>query len=95
MLVTTNVLARGVDVPQVTVVINYDLPTDQYDQNADPETYMHRIGRTARFGRKGIAINFVYNSATKRILKQIEATYKHPITKVEDAEDLEERVRKL
>ena len=45
-------LARGIDVQQVAVVINYDLPTKK-------EMYMHRIGRSGRFGRKGIAINFV------------------------------------
>jgi translation initiation factor 4A len=45
-------LARGIDVQQVAVVINYDLPECK-------EMYMHRIGRSGRFGRKGIAINFV------------------------------------
>lgn len=45
-------LARGIDVQQVAVVINYDLPERK-------EMYMHRIGRSGRFGRKGIAINFV------------------------------------
>ena len=45
-------LSRGIDVQQVAVVINYDLPREK-------EVYMHRIGRSGRFGRKGIAINFV------------------------------------
>jgi len=45
-------LARGIDVQQVAVVINYDLPEKK-------EMYMHRIGRSGRFGRKGIAITFV------------------------------------
>ena len=45
-------LARGIDVQQVAVVINYDLPEKK-------EMYMHRIGRSGRFGRKGIAISFV------------------------------------
>lgn len=45
-------LARGIDVQQVAVVINYDLPRKK-------ELYMHRIGRSGRFGRKGIAINFI------------------------------------
>ena len=52
VLITTNLLARGIDVQQVSLVLNYDLP-------AEKETYIHRIGRSARFGRKGIAINFV------------------------------------
>mmetsp|Transcript_5251 Transcript_5251/g.15696 ORF Transcript_5251/g.15696 Transcript_5251/m.15696 type:complete len:504 (+) Transcript_5251:187-1698(+) len=95
VLLTTNVLSRGVDVPQVTVVINYDLPTDKFDQNASPEVYMHRIGRTGRFGRKGIAINFVHDAHTKRVLKQIEAHYKHGIERVRDVEELEEKIAKL
>jgi superfamily II DNA/RNA helicase len=53
-------LARGIDVQQVAVVINYDLPEKK-------EMYMHRIGRSGRFGRKGIAINFVLRSEIKMI----------------------------
>lgn len=52
VLVATNIIARGIDVQQVSVVINYDLPREK-------ETYIHRIGRSGRFGRKGLAINFV------------------------------------
>lgn len=49
VLITTNVLSRGIDVEQVTIVVNFDLPVDQAG-NADCETYLHRIGRTGRFG---------------------------------------------
>lgn len=59
VLITTNVLARGIDILQVMLVINYDLPLDERGQ-PDPSTYLHRIGRSGRFGRKGIAINFVH-----------------------------------
>ncbi|CAL9095456.1 unnamed protein product [Musa textilis] len=52
VLITTDLLARGIDVQQVSLVVNYDLPTQ-------PENYLHRIGRSGRFGRKGWAINFV------------------------------------
>ena len=52
VLITTDVLARGIDVQQVSLVINYDLPTNR-------ENYIHRIGRGGRFGRKGVAINFL------------------------------------
>jgi ATP-dependent RNA helicase len=47
-----NVWARGIDVQQVSLVINYDLPNNR-------ENYIHRIGRSGRYGRKGVAINFV------------------------------------
>jgi superfamily II DNA/RNA helicase len=59
VLITTNVLARGVDIPAVSLVINYDMPTMDASQQPDFETYLHRIGRTGRFGRRGVAINLV------------------------------------
>ena len=54
ILIATDLLARGIDIQQVSLVINYDLPSNK-------ENYIHRIGRGGRFGRKGIAINFVTN----------------------------------
>ncbi|XP_030379970.1 DEAD-box helicase Dbp80-like [Scaptodrosophila lebanonensis] len=50
VLITTNVLSRGIDIEQVTIVVNFDLPVDVRG-NADCETYLHRIGRTGRFGK--------------------------------------------
>ena len=67
VLITTDLLARGIDVQQVSLVINYDLPTN-------PENYLHRIGRSGRFGRKGVAINFVAEEDTM-LLQQIEKFY--------------------
>lgn len=52
VLITTDILARGIDVQQVDLVINYELPLKK-------ENYIHRIGRAGRYGRKGMAINFV------------------------------------
>ncbi|CAH6421205.1 Translation initiation factor eIF-4A [uncultured virus] len=52
ILLSTDLLARGIDIQQVSIVINYDLPHNK-------ECYIHRIGRSGRFGRKGVAINFV------------------------------------
>eukprot|EP00177_Eucheuma_denticulatum_P008185 GFKZ01014898.1.p1 GENE.GFKZ01014898.1~~GFKZ01014898.1.p1 ORF type:complete len:484 (+),score=80.83 GFKZ01014898.1:166-1617(+) len=95
VLITTNVLSRGVDVLAVSAVINYDLPTDRVGYRADPETYLHRIGRTGRFGRKGIAINFVFDDSSTRILQDLEKYYSKTITKVEDVEELSERIRSL
>eukprot|EP00877_Chromochloris_zofingiensis_P009941 jgi/Chrzof1/51/Cz01g01210.t1 len=67
VLITTDVWARGLDVQQVSLVINYDLPNNR-------ELYIHRIGRSGRFGRKGVAINFVKNDDIK-ILRDIEQYY--------------------
>ncbi|CDF90738.1 ZYBA0S08-01816g1_1 [Zygosaccharomyces bailii CLIB 213] len=71
VLITTNVLARGIDIPTVSMVVNYDLPTTQSGQ-ADPSTYVHRIGRTGRFGRKGVAISFVHDKKSYNVLSSIQ-----------------------
>jgi translation initiation factor 4A len=67
VLITTDLLARGIDVQQVSLVINYDLPTNR-------ENYIHRIGRSGRFGRKGVAINFI-TPADVKYMKDIEQFY--------------------
>ena len=67
VLITTDVWARGIDVSQVSLVINYDLPDNR-------ENYIHRIGRSGRFGRKGVAINFVTQNEVNQ-LRNIEQFY--------------------
>jgi len=67
VLISTDLLARGIDVQQVSLVINFDLPQNM-------ENYLHRIGRSGRFGRKGVAINFVTNNDV-RTMKDIEKYY--------------------
>lgn len=71
VLITTNVLARGVDVDNVCLVVNYDVPVDQ-NGKPDFETYLHRIGRTGRFGRKGTAINLIADQQSIEALAAIE-----------------------
>ena len=73
ILITTDLLARGIDVQQLSLVINFDLPNEN-------ETYIHRIGRSGRYGRKGIAINFMTDRDTYR-LREIETFYN---TKIEE-----------
>lgn len=75
VLVATDIAARGIDIPQVSHVINYDLPEQ-------PESYVHRIGRTARAGRDGIAISFCDQTEVK-YLRGIEKfiNYKVPVDK--------------
>jgi ATP-dependent RNA helicase len=67
VLITTDLWSRGIDVPQVSLVLNYDIP-------ASREQYIHRIGRSGRFGRKGLAITFAKSDELK-ILKDIEQYY--------------------
>lgn len=68
ILVSTDITARGIDIQQVSLVFNFDVPKD-------PNTYLHRIGRSGRYGRKGVAINFVVNKDQNKI-KSIENAYK-------------------
>jgi len=80
VLITTDLLARGIDVQQVGLVINYELPFKK-------ENYIHRIGRAGRFGRKGTAINFVLPSDA-RFIKEIQ---EHFNTQIEEMpQDLNE-----
>ena len=67
VLISTDLLARGIDVQQVSLVINFDIPRKI-------ENYLHRIGRSGRFGRKGVAINLLskYDGDTMR---RIESYY--------------------
>lgn len=74
ILITTDLLARGIDVPQVSLVINYDLPNDK-------ESYIHRIGRSGRYGKKGNAINFVL-SKDSQYVKELEAFYNTHISEL-------------
>ena len=74
VLISSNVTARGIDVQNVGVVINFDVPKDVH-------TYLHRIGRSGRWGRKGVAINFVTRWDMKKI-KEFEVYYNTAITEM-------------
>ena len=59
VLITTNIIARGIDIPEAQLIINYDVPLEKAKDgkiHGDAATYQHRIGRTGRFGTKGIAL---------------------------------------
>ncbi len=79
-LISTNVLARGIDIPEVDIVINYDIPKFSNAQywEADIANYLHRVGRTGRFQTDGLAITFYLNNDTnegeieKFMMKKIE-----------------------
>ena len=76
ILITTDLLSRGIDVQHVNLVINYDIPVDK-------ETYLHRIGRSGRYGRKGIAINLITKNDFYAI-QAIEAYYNTVIEEMPD-----------
>ena len=73
ILLSTDLLSRGIDIQQLSLVINYDLPIQK-------ETYIHRIGRSGRYGRKGVAINFV----TDRDLEYLHEIQTFYDTKIEE-----------
>ncbi|KAF9223702.1 DEAD-domain-containing protein [Gyrodon lividus] len=103
VLITTNVIARGIDILQVNMVVNYDLPlmnergnSHSNDARPDIETYIHRIGRTGRFGRKGISINFVHDKKTWLQMEEIEKALGKKIIRIEtnDLDEMEEKMKK-
>jgi translation initiation factor 4A len=71
VLISSNVTARGIDIQQVSTVVNFDIPNDVH-------TYLHRIGRSGRFGRKGLGINFITKRDIRK-LKEIEEFYETSI----------------
>ena len=74
ILITTDLLARGIDLQQLSLVINYDIPNNR-------ENYIHRIGRTGRFGRKGVALNFITDK-DESLLNDIEQFYNTTISEL-------------
>ena len=99
VLIATDVLARGIDVPAVTLVINYELPLvyeqGQKSSTVNCETYLHRIGRTGRFNQQGVAVNLVTRDELAKI-KSIEDFYGCEIEKIEaDIDVLETRLQQV
>ncbi|KAI6024837.1 P-loop containing nucleoside triphosphate hydrolase protein [Pisolithus microcarpus] len=85
VLITTNVIARGIDILQ-----------HSSDSRPDIETYIHRIGRTGRFGRKGISVNFVHDQRTWQQMEEIEKVLGKKIIRIEtnDLDEMEEAMKK-
>jgi ATP-dependent RNA helicase DDX19/DBP5 len=96
VLITTNVLARGIDVINTSLVINYDLPL-LYGGIPDTETYLHRIGRTGRFGRQGLSISFVTDRKSWEQLREIQRHFGVPINLVpgDSIDVIEEWVKRI
>lgn len=76
VLISSNVTARGIDIQQVSIVINFDLPKCVH-------TYLHRIGRSGRWGRKGVGINFI----TRRDIAQLKKIEEHYCTQISEMPD--------
>ena len=83
VLITTNVIARGIDVASVSLVVNYDLPTLADRRTPDFETYLHRIGRTGRFGRVGVSVSFVEDQLSWQQMDAIQRHFNCQMTKID------------
>lgn len=89
-MITTNILARGFDQRTIGLVINLDIPTHYEERKkgqVDVETYLHRIGRTGRFGDHGLALNLYTRDSDTHLLKGIEDFYKVQIKSLNDFDD--------
>lgn len=75
ILVSTDLMGRGIDVERVDIVINFDMPDSC-------ETYLHRVGRSGRFGTKGMAISFISTGDDKKILEKVQEKYGKKITEL-------------
>ena len=98
VLIATNLLARGYDERSVKLVINFDLPVRRNEIGLfepDYETYLHRIGRTGRFGTKGIGLNLCCSKYDYSILKKIEKYYGSNIEKMKSLDELIEQLKKF
>ena len=99
VLITTNMIARGIDVPETQLVINYDVPTIKFNGQsiAEPETYMHRIGRTGRFGKPGIALTIYDRDVDQKHLDDIVDHYamKEMMNTLEGPDHLSDLLKEL
>jgi len=97
ILITTNILSRGFDERLVKLIINFDLPITREGNEKVPdfETYLHRIGRTGRFGTHGIGLSLCNGDRDVEIIKSIEQFYKSNIEEIKSMDDLIEEFKKL
>jgi len=81
ILVSTDIFGRGVDFERVNIVFNYDMP-DKADQ------YLHRVGRSGRFGTKGLAVSFIASKEDSAILNEVQSRFEVEITPLPDEIDV-------
>ena len=99
VVLTTNLLARGIDVPEIELVINFDVPKINVSGHfeSDPENYLHRIGRAGRFGVNGCAVTIYDNDEDERLFWDIIEHYKikDKIRKLDAPKQLKEILQSL
>jgi len=100
ILVSTDVLARGIDIERVNIVVNYDLPeirgkrlemaTEEDKSKYGTDMYLHRVARAGRFGTKGLSITFVATSEDAEILQAVQERYEYEIKQLQDGDTIEQ-----
>ena len=85
-LIATNVLARGIDVPEVDLVVNFDVPKTKRFQfeDIDYANYLHRVGRTGRFGTDGVALTMMSEEHDEEHMQLLAKHYEITIEEIKD-----------
>merc|ERR1712178_12925 len=86
ILVSTDLMGRGVDIEKVNIVINYDMPESSEHCNST-DSYLHRVGRAGRFGTKGLAISFVSTEGDSKCLQDIQSRFEVNVTELPESID--------
>lgn len=89
LLVSTDLIGRGIDIEGVNVVFNYDMPQSDQVHGNGADTYLHRVGRAGRFGTKGLAVTFVASEDDSKVLNQVQERFDVDITLLPDHIDKE------
>lgn len=89
-LISTNVLARGIDVPEVDIVVNFDVPITVKEGWRDPDyaNFMHRVGRTGRFGTDGVAVTLMADETDEEMMRLIAKHYDIEIIELKSFDQL-------
>eukprot|EP01016_Furgasonia_blochmanni_P051216 TRINITY_DN8035_c0_g1_i9.p2 TRINITY_DN8035_c0_g1~~TRINITY_DN8035_c0_g1_i9.p2 ORF type:complete len:470 (-),score=165.53 TRINITY_DN8035_c0_g1_i9:276-1685(-) len=90
ILITTNLLARGIDIRSILLVVNADIPLYLRTRDVDFETYLHRVGRTGRFGDRGVALNIIDQDNEMEYMQQIEKHFGTTLQELASIEKLDE-----
>ena len=92
ILITTNLLARGFDNRHVQLVVNLDVPKKYNQPGADCEAYLHRVGRTGRFGDCGVALSIIDTEEDYERINEIGNYYEKMIPEIHDLDKLAQKV---
>ena len=95
ILITTNLLSRGIDMREVNLIVNADLPEVYETKLPDYDTYLHRIGRTGRFGDFGIAVNLIDGPKTRNLIESFKKYYSCEIVQLKDWKQLPMKLDQL